>query len=144
VLAADWMVWQDGGKIGFTIAREALTSKVEDIDILVEDIRPETVGMFDIVLFLGVLYHAQDPLGYLRRTRSVCREMAIIETHVDLLDTPRPALAFYEGDALDEDPTNFFGPNQLAVEAMLREVGFNRIEMVTHYNRCRMVFHAFV
>ena len=39
------------------LAREALGSRVEDIDIDVMDLTPERVGTFDVVLFLGVLYH---------------------------------------------------------------------------------------
>ena len=146
VLATDFYCWHGGnnreGRKGFEIARDALHSKVEDKEIRVEDIAPETVGMFDVVLFLGVLYHAEDPLGYLRRVRSVCKDMAIIETHVDAMDVPRPALIFYEGPALNGDPSNFFGPNQLAVEAMCREVGFKHVEKIGEYFGNRMSFMA--
>jgi len=148
VLATDYYCWHGGvdreGRKGFEIARRALRSRVEDLEIKVEDISPETVGMFDVVLFLGVLYHADDPLGYLRRVRSVCKEMAIIETLVDGLDYPRPALIFYEGDTLNNDPSNFFGPNQLAVEAMCREVGFRTVERTNFFYGNRMVFVATV
>ena len=148
VLATDWYCWNAGtnteGRKGFDIARRALGSRVEDLEIKVEDISPETVGMFDVVLFLGVLYHAEDPLGYLRRVRSICKGSAVIETAVDLLDYPRPALAFYEGGALNNDPTNFFGPNQLAVEAMCREVGFRKVEMTNFFWGSRMSFVATV
>ncbi len=40
----------------------------------------ETVGMWDVTLFLGVLYHLQDPLGGLRRLAAMTRELAIIES----------------------------------------------------------------
>ncbi len=146
VLATDHYCWGgDGqGRLGFEWAREALKSKVEDKHIKVEDISPETVGTFDIVLFLGVLYHAPDPLGYLAKVRSVCKEMAIIETLVDGLDIPKPALIFYEGATMNNDPSNFFGPNQLACEAMIREVGFSRVEKVSDFFGNRMAFHAYV
>lgn len=146
VLATDHYCWGgDGqGRKGFELARKIIGSQVEDKNIRVEDISPDTVGEFDIVLFLGVLYHAPDPLGYLRRVRSVCREMAIVETLVDGLDIPRPALMFYEGSVMNDDPSNFFGPNRLACEAMMREVGFAKVEMVNEFFGNRMVFHAFV
>ena len=148
VLATDFYCWHGGnnreGRKGFEIARRALKSRVEDKEIRVEDLSPATVGVFDVVLFLGVLYHAEDPLGYLRRVRSVCRETAIIETSVDAIDYPRPALAFYEGDTLNGDPSNFFGPNQLAVEAMCREVGFRRVEKIGDFYGNRMCFQAWV
>jgi len=146
VLATDYYCWHGGvdreGRRGFDIARRALHSRVEDLEIRVEDISPETVGMFDVVLFLGVLYHAEDPLGYLRRVRAVCRDYAIVETLVDALDYPRPALVFYEGRTLNNDPSNFFGPNQLAVEAMCREVGFRSVEKTSFYLGNRMSFIA--
>src|SRR5260221_13968815 len=60
VVAADYYSWHGSGwgtKAGFTLAREVLGSGVEDIDIDVMDLTPERVGTFDLVLFLGVLYH---------------------------------------------------------------------------------------
>ena len=148
VLATDFYCWHGGnnreGRKGFEIARRALNSRVEDKEIRVEELSSATVGMFDVVLFLGVLYHAEDPLGYLRRVRSVCRETAIIETSVDANDYPRPAMVFYEGDSLNGDPSNFFGPNSLAVEAMCREVGFKRVEKIGDFYGNRMCFQAWV
>lgn len=147
VVAADHYVWTlpaigDGG---FDIAHAALQSKVEKKLVAVEDISSETVGgVFDLVLFLGVLYHAQNPMLYLRKLRSVCGGTAIIETHVDGLDYQRPMMVFYPKDTLVGDYTNFWGPNELAVRDMLLEVGFARVEMVDHYSPTRMVFHAFV
>ncbi|HLH28402.1 MAG TPA: methyltransferase domain-containing protein, partial [Acidimicrobiales bacterium] len=145
VLATDDYCWSIPGGMtdgrGFDIAHWALRSMVEKRRIAVEDLGPETVGMFDYVLFLGVLYHAPDPLGYLRRVFSVCRETAIVETHVDALDYDRPAMVFYQGDTLNSDASNFWGPNRLCVEQMLTEVGFRRVEFKTQYG-VRMVFHA--
>ena len=39
-------------------------------------------------------------------------------------------MAFYPDRELDGDPTNWWGPNPAALEGMLREVGFTRIERV--------------
>ena len=44
-------------KRGFELARHALGSSVEDRDVELLDISPETVGHFDLVLFLGIFYH---------------------------------------------------------------------------------------
>ena len=41
----------------------ALGSRVEDRLVDVMDLDPADVGTFDVVLFLGVLYHLRDPLG---------------------------------------------------------------------------------
>jgi tRNA (mo5U34)-methyltransferase len=134
VLAADHFAWHGdtwSSKAGFELARRALRSEVQDADIDVMDISPETVGTFDIVLFLGVLYHVRHPLLALERVASVTSEQLILETHVDLTWLRRPAMAFYPALELDWDPTNWWGPNPAAVEAMLHAVGFRRVEMVT-------------
>jgi len=65
VLATDSFQWDGGGwgtKRGFELARRALGSQIEDKTIDVLDISPEAVGTFDLVLFLGVLYHMRHPL----------------------------------------------------------------------------------
>ena len=148
VVAADEFCWSrpndsmtDGR--GFDIAHWALNSRVEKRRIPVEDIGPQTVGTFDVVLFLGVLYHSPDPLRYLRHVRSVCRERLLLETHVDAMDQERPMMVFYPGDTLNGDPSNHWGPNRRCVEEMLYEVGFGRVEVVGHAGT-RMAFHAFV
>jgi tRNA (mo5U34)-methyltransferase len=131
-------------KDGFDIAHAARRSRVESRVIAVEDLSVETVGVFDLVLFLGVLYHSQDPLRYLRNVRSICRNQLILETHVDAQDYPRPAMVFYPGGTLNNDPSNFWGPNPAAVKAMLEEVGFARVETFPHWRPDRLVVHAFV
>ena len=94
------------------------------------DLAPERVGTFDLVLFLGVLYHLRHPLLALERVFSVTGKQLILETHVDMLFSSRPACAFYASAELNRDVTNWFGPNPAAVIAMLRDVGFRRIETV--------------
>ncbi|MCI0460223.1 MAG: methyltransferase domain-containing protein [Gemmataceae bacterium] len=155
VVAADHFCWTYGGmatKDGFDIARAALGSRVEEKLIPVEDISPQTVGTFDLVLFLGVLYHAPDMVRYLRMVRSVCKQRVILETEVDALDYPLPAAVFYPGASLNNDASNFWGPNLACVESMLREVGFRKIERICVFNMVRrgsrpfhrVVYHAFV
>ena len=133
VVAVDSFCWNGPGwgtKAGFDLARRALGSKVEDREIEVVDLSPETVGVFDVVLFLGVLYHLTDPLRALQSIFSVTRSQLILETHVDLMACPYPAMRFYPSGQLSGDPTSFWGPNPAAVEAMLRWVGFRRVERV--------------
>lgn len=127
VVATDSHAWIDIGKEGFEFARKALGSKVEDRDLDVIELSPETVGVFDLVLFLGVLYHMKDPLAGLERVASVTGSQLILSTAVDLMWLGRPAAVFYPGAELRNDPTNWWGPNPAAVEAMLRTVGFRRV-----------------
>lgn len=131
VLAIDSFIWSGEGwasKEGFELARRVLNSKVEDKLISVYDISPENVGTFDIVLFLGVLYHLKHPLLALERIFSVTTELAIIETVCDLLDYHKPALALYPNNELEADSSNWCGPNFEAIEAMLKTVGFKKIQ----------------
>jgi tRNA (mo5U34)-methyltransferase len=109
------------------MARQALRSKVEDLEIDVLDLSPERVGTFDIVFFLGVLYHMRHPLLALERVASVSRGRLFLETHLDLLDCPYPAMAFYPGAELANDHTNWCGPNVAMVKAMLETVGFTDV-----------------
>lgn len=72
VLATDHFCWSGQGwgtKKGFDYAHARLGSRVESIDIDLPDLDPSALGTFDIVLFLGVLYHLQDPYAGLKRLR---------------------------------------------------------------------------
>jgi len=137
VLATDSHVWQKKGwssKEGFLFARKILKSKVEDKEIDILDISPESVGeKFDLVLFLGVLYHMKHPLLALEKVASVTKEMAIIQTHTDMLEIERPVMAFYlDNEFAKDDPTYWCGLNPAAIEAMLKIVGFNKVKL--HYS----------
>jgi tRNA (mo5U34)-methyltransferase len=134
VLATDSFSWGGGGwgtKAGFELARKALGSKVEDLHLDVMDLSPDRIGTFDLVLCLGILYHMRHPLLALERVFSVTGDHLILETHVDLQWIRRPAIAFYPNDELQRDATNWCGPNPAAVEAMLRTVGFRRVQRIS-------------
>jgi tRNA (mo5U34)-methyltransferase len=133
VLATDsfhWLQKTHITKAGFDLAKKVYQSKVEEKLIDVLELSPAAVGTFDVVLFLGVLYHMKHPLLALEKAASVTKDMMILETVVDMLGCRRPAMAYYAGTELSADPTNWCGPNPAAVAAMLRTVGFKRIEVV--------------
>jgi tRNA (mo5U34)-methyltransferase len=153
VLAADHYSWHGvgwgtgQGKAPFQLARAALGSRVEDVDLDVMDLDPQRIGTFDVVLFLGVLYHLPHPLLALERVARVCHGLLVVETVVDMIGLGRPAAAFYPGKELNADPTNWWGPNVEAVHGMLGTVGFTRVETVTPvrsaiYRGARAVYHA--
>jgi len=149
VVATDYFSWHGegwGSKAGFELARRALGSRVEDLDIDVMDLSPERVGQFDVVFFLGVLYHLRHPLLALERIASVTRKLLILETVVDMVGIRRPAVAFYPGRELNNDPTNWWAPNVPALHAMLQDVGFTEVRTVTPepsaiYRAARAVSH---
>jgi tRNA (mo5U34)-methyltransferase len=133
VVALDHVVWNDAtvGRRGFELARRTLRSMVEDVDVEVHTITPERVGgVFDLVLFLGVLYHVKHPLLALEAVSSVCGNMLILETHVDMEESSRPVMAYYPETECAGDLSNWFGPNRAAVEAMLKTVGFKTVKLV--------------
>jgi tRNA (mo5U34)-methyltransferase len=127
VLATDHYCWTGKGwstKAGFDLAHRVLGSRVESLDIDVLDLSPDRIGVFDVVLFLGVLYHMRHPLLALEHIANVTRGQLILETEVDLLFLRRPAVSYFlEGD-------DWCAPNLAALRAMLRDVGFARVEIV--------------
>lgn len=152
VLATDWHCWGGTGwgtQAGFNYSREALSSKVEDLQIDVPDITPEAVGMHDIVLLSGVLYHVTDPLMILKRAADVTRECLIVETAVALVDVKEPAMQFLNAMPGNSDPSNFWAPNPAAVVAMLKWCGFKTVMVsdhphndLSHPTNPRCYFHA--
>jgi len=131
VLATDHFCWSGAGwgtKDGFDFANAKMKAGVESLEIDVPDISPGHVGTFDVVLFLGVLYHLRHPLLGLERAASVAKGTLIVETVLDAGWMRRPAMVFYPGPELNNDPTNWWGPNAACVTAMLKDVGFRDIE----------------
>jgi tRNA (mo5U34)-methyltransferase len=151
VVAIDGYIWKDlgkgvwgnqRGKAGFDLAKNVLGSQVESRILDVYDISPE-IGVFDLVLFLGVLYHLKHPLLALEKISSVTQKKLILETHVDLLDIARPSMVFYPGTELNNDTTNWWGPNPAAVISMLEVVGFKEVKIISIDNNSkRMICHA--
>ena len=152
VVATDHYAWHGTGwgtgqgKAGFELARAMLSSRVEDLDVDVMELSAQRVGTFDVVLFLGVLYHLPNPLVALERVASVTRELLILETVVDMVGVGRPAAAFYPARELHDDPTNWWGPNHAAVRGMLEGAGFARIDIITPprsaaFRGARAVYH---
>lgn len=46
------------------------------------DLDARSLGTFDVVLMLGLLYHLENPVGALRLARALCRDLCVIETQV--------------------------------------------------------------
>jgi len=152
VLATDWYCWGGPGwgtQAGFKHARQVLNSRVEDKEIDVPDISPESVGVFDVVIMSGVIYHVTDPLMILKKAAEVTRECLVIETAVALVDVKDPAMQFLNAMPHNGDPTNFWSPNPPAVVAMLKWCGFKNVMVSEHPhnklsdpNNPRCYFHA--
>ena len=100
-------------------------------------------GVFDVVLFFGVLYHLRHPLLAMERVAAVTGEVLFLETHVAFMNILQPCAAFYPKDELNGDRTNWWGPNLACVTGMLEVVGFKRIQpILPSYAEDRLVIHA--
>ena len=146
VLATDSYCWthpQFRGRETFDLARSVLDLPVEAREIDVAQLSPDTVGEFDVVLFLGVFYHRMDAIEALTRVARLARQVLVVETHLDLRELNRPAMAFYPGRELANDPTNWWGPNEQCMRALLLGLGFSGVEIAAHPTEDnRAIFHA--
>lgn len=109
--------------------RSLLNSRVEYRELDVFDLDPRKIGTFDIVLFMGVLYHVKHPILALERVCSVCTDMAIVESYVLKDQTDRHLLEFYEYDEFGGQFDNWFAPTPQTLTALCRTAGFARVEI---------------
>ena len=126
---------------GFSLAKELLHSSVEYIQGSVYDLS-SAIGTFDIVLFIGVLYHLRYPLLALDRIWEVTNQYLLLESHfldnravlrdrsevplakIDPCLSDIPLFRFYRDDELNSDYSNWFSPNRRAIEDSLWSAGF--------------------
>jgi tRNA (mo5U34)-methyltransferase len=117
-----------------------LTDRVEFEQLEVYDLARHA-ERFDLVLFLGVLYHLRHPLFALDLLAEKAERLLVLQTltmpgddelkpprdlpfdaRETLLDPGWPKMAFLEHRFAD-DPTNWWAPSHACVEAMLRSAG---------------------
>jgi len=127
------------GKRPFDLAHAVRGSRVTAVvgDFMAMDLSP--LGQFDIVLFLGVLYHLTDPLGALRRVARVTAPggLAVVETAaVELAGMEdRPTCEFFPGEELNHDASNWWAPNATALDGLCRAASFRDVEILTPRRR---------
>lgn len=134
---------------GFATAREILGSRATYRMDNVYNLAPERYATFDVVLFLGVLYHLRKPLAAIDAIRSVMKPGAMLFVGTMMIDeyvqlpggaittleqlnpilTNVPLWQAYPGDSLNGDYTNCFAPNRRALEVALAEAQFRVDEM---------------
>ena len=123
------------GRRPFDSARELLGSKVEPVvgDFMTMNLTE--LGKFDVVLYLGVLYHMEEPLRAMRRVASVTAPhgLAVIET--EAMEIPgledRSFCEFFPGRELNNDPTNWWAPNAKAIEGFCKAAGFREATILS-------------
>jgi len=148
-------------EVGFDRIKDVLGSRVRYVNGSTYTMSREEIGTFDVVLFLGVLYHLRYPLLAIDRLRGVCSGDIYVESHVidhhrwlrgglkvlnrlvgmdlALRDTPiwRQYLAYELGA---KDQSNWFGPNVVAVKEAFESAGF-QMEHTKSWND-RAAFHG--
>jgi tRNA (mo5U34)-methyltransferase len=133
---------------GFGIAAEILASRVPYHVENVYALTPETYGMFDVVLFLGLIYHLRNPLLALDTVRKLCKPNALLFVESQLMEerltgmmdrtrrlwsvlrgrreqpTTIPLWRLVPGRSLANDGTNCWVPTMPGLEAALQECEF--------------------
>ena len=119
----------------FHQVRAALKSHVDYRQMDVYDLSPETVGQFDIVLFMGVFYHLKHPLLALEKICAITTGMAAVDSfilrdehHPGALVETRPVMEFYETEEFGGQTDNWCAPSLPCLMAMCRTAGFARVE----------------
>lgn len=115
----------------FDTARQALDSNVQALVLDFMDCDPRRLGIWDVVLYLGVLYHMEDPLAAMRRVAAVTREQAIIETEAVVIPGhPEPLWRFFSHGEHNNDRTTWWAPNLGALLGLLGAAGFRNSEVL--------------
>ena len=116
----------------FRIARDLLASRADYRIADVCRLSPASLGYFDIVMFLGVLYHLKHPLLALEKVCELSTNMVCVESFVtdDGADpAAEPVMKFYETTELCGQFDNWVGPNTACLLAMCRTAGFARVQL---------------
>ena len=119
------------GRRGFDLAHRVLGSRVEPVVADFASVDLSTLGTFDVVLYLGVLYHMKEPLTCLERLRAVTDGVAVIETVAAQVpgNGSRRLLELHVGGELNADFGNWYVPTIEALRALARAGGFARVDV---------------
>ena len=123
------------GRRPFDLARAAIGSRVIPVvgDFMTMDL--EALGTFDVVLFFGVLYHLTDPLGAMRRVAQVTAPGGLVAIETDAIEIPgHENLAWWEffpGQERNNDASNWWAPNAVALRGLCRAAGFREVTILT-------------
>ena len=116
----------------FFAARQALNSKAEFHERSVYELGKDSLGSFDIVLFMGVLHHLRHPLLAMENVCELTRDFAVIDSRITdkTREGGEPAMEFYEFDELGGQYDNWWAPNLECMVQMARSAGFARVELL--------------
>jgi len=124
VVAVDCIEFEE-----FREAHRMIGSQVDYRILDVEELTPESVGLFDYVLFFGVLYHLRNPLLGLEKICAITKDTAFVESFVTDDGSAPCTMEFYETGELGGQVDNWFGPTVRCAAALCRSAGFARVEL---------------
>jgi len=120
----------------FQQVHRRLESKVDYRVLDFYELPAAGLGKFDVVFFLGVLYHLRHPLLALEIVCGLTSDVAVVESFVIDAETWRehqdaiPTLEFYETFELGNQYDNWSGLTVACLLAMCRAAGFARVELM--------------
>ena len=126
---------------GFSIAASVLGSGVEHRTDNVYELSAERYGQFDVVLFLGVLYHLRNPMLAFDRIRSVIADGGLLFVETQLSTEPAvcrsetPLWHYFPRNTLHRDGTNNWAPNPAGLKAVIEECEFEILQVANHGDR---------
>jgi tRNA (mo5U34)-methyltransferase len=116
---------------------------------------------FDLVVFMGILYHLKNPLQVLEDAGHRCRDAIVVETEiipedprnhviarvgppgkVKLTATTKGFMKFHERDELNGDTSNWWVPDTECLLGMLRVAGFKYFSRPIYHTRGRVLLIA--
>ncbi len=129
-----WRPEELPGRRPFDAARAILSSRVEPVVGNFMTMNLAELGHFDVVLFLGILYHLEEPLAALRRVASLLAPGGFLGIETEAIDVPgAPDAAFFEffaSNELNNDASNWWAPNAKALEGLLTAVGLRDFKLL--------------
>jgi tRNA (mo5U34)-methyltransferase len=128
-----WRPAELPGKRPFDAARQILRSNVESVVGNFMTLDAAQLGRFDVVLFLGILYHMEEPLAAIRRVAEFLAPGGFLGIETEAVDIPgAPDAAFFEffpGSELNNDAANWWAPNMKALEGLTRAAGLQNFSV---------------
>jgi tRNA (mo5U34)-methyltransferase len=122
---------------GFWLTEMLIDTPVKHIQASIYDLPGLEPGQFDIVLFMGVLYHLPDMIQALRIVRSLSGSRMFLETWYDASAPEGVSFASYHrGNTARNDPTNFWAPSLQCLRDMLEDTGFRVVREDSWGDRC--------
>lgn len=115
----------------FLKAKQLTGSQAEYRILDVLDLSVDVVGVFDLIVFFGVLYHLKHPLLALEKICAIATGTVLVESYVsdhDLSDLI-PRMEFYEHTELCGQFDNWVGPNTACLLAWCRTAGFATVTL---------------